>query len=54
MCKNTSSDVLRFEAISALMRAENIDINDKEAVIKSLNETVAAKINIECYFRMIN
>lgn len=53
MCKNTVVDVLRLEAIAALMRSENIDINDIEAVIKSLKETVAAKPNIECYLRMI-
>ncbi len=52
MCKNTVSDVLRFEAIAALMRAENIDLNNKEAVIMSLKETVAAKPNIECYLRI--
>lgn len=53
MCKNTGSDVLRFEAIVALMRAENIDIKDKDAVIKSLKETVSAKANIECYLRIV-
>lgn len=52
MCKNPVRDVLRFEAIEALMRAEQIDIKDKNAVISSLKGTVAAKANIECYLRM--
>ena len=54
MCKNPGRDVLRFEAIEALMRAEQIDIKDKNAVIGSLKGTVAAKANIECYLRMID
>ncbi len=54
MCKDIVRDVLRFEAISALMRAEEIDIKDKDEVIASLKGTVAAKANIECYLRMID
>lgn len=53
MCKNSIVDVLRFESICAMLKAECIDIHDKEKVYHSLSETVMAKSNIECYDRMI-
>lgn len=49
MCENRSVDDLRLEKIKALLRAEGIDFEDKEAVVASLSETVMAKSNIECY-----
>ncbi|AIB07005.1 hypothetical protein ST9NA_02 [Salmonella phage 9NA] len=54
MCENISRDVLRFESICALLKAERINIYDKEKVYHSLSETVMAKANKECYDRMMN
>lgn len=54
MCENFSRDVLRFEAICALLKAERINIDDREKVYRSLSETVMAKVNIECYDRVMN
>lgn len=54
MCKNPGSDVLRFESICALLKAECIDIHDKEKVYHSLSETVMAKANKACYDWMMN
>lgn len=53
MCKNSERYVLRFEAIKSLMKAERIDIEDTANVIKSLQETVQSKANIDCYLHMI-
>lgn len=53
MCENSIVDVLRFESICALLKAECIEIHDKEKVYHSLSETVMAKANIECYDRMM-
>ena len=54
MCENFSRDVLRFKSICALLRAERIDVNDREKVHHSLSETVMAKANKACYDRMMN
>lgn len=54
MCENFSRDVLRFESICALLKAERINIDDREKVYRSLSETVMAKANIECYDRVMN
>lgn len=53
MCKNSIVDVLRFESICALLKAEGIDVHNKEKVYHSLSETVMAKSNIDCYDRMM-
>lgn len=54
MCENFSRDVLRFESICALLKAERIEVNDREKVYRSLSETVMAKANKACYDRMMN
>lgn len=54
MCENFSRDVLRFESICALLKAERINIDDREKVYRSLSETVMVKANIECYDRAMN
>lgn len=54
MCKETERDVLIFEQISALARAEQIDINDREKMTKCISETVAHENNLRVYNLFMN
>lgn len=49
MCKNSVSDVLVFEQISALSRSEGADINDRNEMEKIIHQTVVHKNNLRVY-----
>lgn len=54
MCKKSVSDILVFEQISALARAEGIDINNQEEMMEVISKTVAHKNNLRVYELFMN